>query len=263
MEIPVKRKEHIYHTVLISWMLRTREYMVAGHLQPWSSPISPARFQSQLPNMMTSSHENIFRVTGPLCGGFTGHRWIPHTKASDANIWCFSLICAWINGWVNNPEAVDLRRHRARYDVNVTETLKFFDLNLGNRKDRLIKPFGHEANLFLWTPSCWRWWTRLHVVACLCLSKKNGNGMQSIVSNLFKVEISQPLSLEIFGRNITLCMTVLSFRMKYIKNHSSRKTRVRLSYMGNIMDADNQATPEYTTSSSTIWSDPAGIFKPP
>ena len=31
----------------------------------------------------------------------------------------FSLICAWINGWVNNREAGDLRRHRARYDVIV------------------------------------------------------------------------------------------------------------------------------------------------
>ena len=29
----------------------------------------------------------------------------------------FSLICAWINGWVNNHEAGDLRRERADYDV--------------------------------------------------------------------------------------------------------------------------------------------------
>ena len=40
-------------------------------------------------NMMTSSNGNIFRVTGPLCGEFTGPRWIPHTKASDAELWCF------------------------------------------------------------------------------------------------------------------------------------------------------------------------------
>ena len=30
-----------------------------------------------------------------------------------------SLICAWINGWLNNREAGDLRRHRAHYDVTV------------------------------------------------------------------------------------------------------------------------------------------------
>ena len=33
-------------------------------------------------NMMTSSNGNIFRVTGPLCGEFTG----PRTKASDAEL---------------------------------------------------------------------------------------------------------------------------------------------------------------------------------
>ena len=39
--------------------------------------------------MMTSSNGNIFRVTGHLCGEFTGLRWIPRTKASDAELWCF------------------------------------------------------------------------------------------------------------------------------------------------------------------------------
>ena len=39
--------------------------------------------------MMTSSNGNIFRVTGPLCGEFTGLRWIPRTKCSDAELWCF------------------------------------------------------------------------------------------------------------------------------------------------------------------------------
>ena len=28
-----------------------------------------------------------------------------------------SLICVWINGWVNNREAGDLRRYRAHYDA--------------------------------------------------------------------------------------------------------------------------------------------------
>ena len=39
--------------------------------------------------MMTSSNGNIFRVTGHLCGEFIGHRWIPRTKVSDAELWCF------------------------------------------------------------------------------------------------------------------------------------------------------------------------------
>ena len=40
-------------------------------------------------HMMTSSNGNIFRVTGHLCGEFTGPRWIPRTKASEAELWCF------------------------------------------------------------------------------------------------------------------------------------------------------------------------------
>ena len=39
--------------------------------------------------MTTSSNGNIFRVTGCLWGEYTGHRWIPHTKTSDAELWYF------------------------------------------------------------------------------------------------------------------------------------------------------------------------------
>ena len=35
----------------------------------------------------------------------------------------FSLICVWINGWVNNGEAGDLRCYRAHYDVSVMNRL--------------------------------------------------------------------------------------------------------------------------------------------
>ena len=69
--------------------------------------------------MMTSSNGNIFRVTGPLCGEFTGHWWIPRTKASDTELWCFLWSAPWINSWVNNREAGDLRPHRTHYDVAV------------------------------------------------------------------------------------------------------------------------------------------------
>ena len=71
----------------------------------------------------TSSNGNIFRVTGPLCGEFTGHRWIPLTKASDVELWCFLWSAHWINGWVNNREAGDLRRHRAHCDAIVMVTM--------------------------------------------------------------------------------------------------------------------------------------------
>ena len=67
--------------------------------------------------MMTSSNGNIFRVTGYLCGEFTGHRWIPAQRPVARSFGVF--FCAWINSWVNNREAGDLRHHRAHYDVTV------------------------------------------------------------------------------------------------------------------------------------------------
>ena len=42
----------------------------------------------------------------------------PH-KSQKRGVLMNSLICAWINAWVNNREADDLGRHRAHYDVIV------------------------------------------------------------------------------------------------------------------------------------------------
>ena len=71
--------------------------------------------------MMTSSNVDLFRVTGHLCGEFTS----PHTGQWRGAL-VFSLICAWTNGWVNNRNADDLRRHRAHNDV-IVMTLYAYD----------------------------------------------------------------------------------------------------------------------------------------
>ena len=66
---------------------------------------------------MTSSIE-IFSAllafsagNSPVTGEFPAQRQVTRNSVS--------LICAWINGWVNNREAGDLRHHRAHYDVTV------------------------------------------------------------------------------------------------------------------------------------------------
>ena len=80
-----------------------------------------------------SSHDDVikwkhFPRYWPYVRGIHWPRWIPHTKAGDAELWCiydaglwclYTLICARINGWVNNREAGDLRRYRPHYDVVV------------------------------------------------------------------------------------------------------------------------------------------------
>ena len=46
--------------------------------------------RNQLANSWWRHQMEIFSAfTGPLCGEFTGHRWIPLTKARDAELWCF------------------------------------------------------------------------------------------------------------------------------------------------------------------------------
>ena len=49
---------------------------------------------------MTSLNGSIFRPNGLLCGEYTGHRWIAHTKANGAELWCFP--------WSASETAVEL-----------------------------------------------------------------------------------------------------------------------------------------------------------
>ena len=50
-------------------------------------------FMTMCACLMKSSKGNIFHVTGPLCRQCTGHWWIPFTKPSDAELWCFFDLC--------------------------------------------------------------------------------------------------------------------------------------------------------------------------
>ena len=54
----------------------------------------------------------------PLSGEFTGPGEFPTQRPVTRSFDGF-FICVWINGWVYNGEAGDLRRHRGHYDVNV------------------------------------------------------------------------------------------------------------------------------------------------
>ena len=48
------------------------------------------------------------------------HRWpVDSRHKGQWRALMFSWICTWTNGWANNRDAGDLRRHRAHYDVIV------------------------------------------------------------------------------------------------------------------------------------------------
>ena len=90
-----------------------------------------------------SKKTSKLRVIGLCAGNSPGTGEFPAQMASNAenvSIWWrhhvpsqrpvtrsfdVSLICALSNGWVSNREAVDLRRHRAHFDVIVMLTVKW------------------------------------------------------------------------------------------------------------------------------------------
>ena len=70
-------------------------------------------------NMMMTSNGNIFRVAGPFVSGIRQSPVdFPH-KGQWRGALKLSLICAWINDWVNNRDTGDLRRYRSPDDVTV------------------------------------------------------------------------------------------------------------------------------------------------
>ena len=81
-------------------------------------------------NFLEHNHDDVIKLKHfprywPFVPGI--HRWpvnSPH-KGQWREALMFSLINAWINDWVNNHEAGDLRRHRVHYDVIVMIRLIF------------------------------------------------------------------------------------------------------------------------------------------
>ena len=70
---------------------------------------------------MTSSNGK-FSALLAHCAGYSPVPVNSPHKGQWRGALMFSLICVWINGWVNNREAGDLRHHRAHYDVIVMYT---------------------------------------------------------------------------------------------------------------------------------------------
>ena len=77
--------------------------------------------------MSTRIHDDVIKWKhAPRYWSFVrGIHWSPVNsphKGQWRGALMFSLICVWINDWVNNREAGDLRRYRAHYDVIVRST---------------------------------------------------------------------------------------------------------------------------------------------
>ena len=89
------------------------------HYNFWH-PLTSEQVENML-FMMTSSNGNIFRVTGHLCEALTGPRWIPRTRASDAERWCFLWSAYAYNVWsLECSEINKLQKHWVEYQIKPT-----------------------------------------------------------------------------------------------------------------------------------------------
>ena len=92
-EGPVTRKIFPFDDIIMSLQSKTPTELRSLHgIMRVANVMAPNRGThppESTVSMMTSSNGNFFRVTGLLCGEFTDLRWIPRTKASDAELWCF------------------------------------------------------------------------------------------------------------------------------------------------------------------------------
>ena len=141
---------------------------------------------------MTSSNGNSFRVTGHFCVNS------PH-KGQWRGALMFSLICARINGWVNNPEAGDLRRHPTHCDVIVmiwlidslnkqlSERWKeiaqcSFDVTVITPMVMLISTINMSYRVVL-RPSCIIW-SSFPLIARKCITYKNILSLAMTLGNM-------------------------------------------------------------------------------
>ena len=141
--------------------------------------------------MMTSSNGNIFRVSGLLCGEFTGHRWIPHTKASDAELWCFlwyapEPTAAQTMGTSVIWDTIALSMTSLLWCILIWKIAVYMYLQLKPLEDEYIPQF--YRNLFtlrimsddvIWWVPCWP-----HELCCLgCFTEKIVVGVY-VIENL-------------------------------------------------------------------------------
>ena len=113
-EIGLRRiTEHLAHnqSILVQAMAWCRQETSHYMSQCWQRSLSPCG--------ITRLQCVIISALLALCAGNSPVPVKSPHKGQWRRALIFSLICAWINDWVNNHEAGDSRRHHGHHDVNV------------------------------------------------------------------------------------------------------------------------------------------------
>ena len=125
---PVKRKMFPFDDVIISWCLLYGQGLTKHHscrdiekliCMTWLHTHAVASmmvqwWRHQMDDVIKWKH---FPRYWPFVRGIHRSQVNSPHKGQWRGSLMFSLICTWINGWVNHREAGDLRRHRARQRI--------------------------------------------------------------------------------------------------------------------------------------------------
>ena len=121
-----------------------------------------------------------FSALPALCAGNSVPVNSPH-KGQWRGALMFSLICVWIDGWVNNREAGDLSRHRGHYDVNVMILLTYYIVHRQPAYTETNKPIKRWLNLLKYllhfdisNINCW-WRFQVRRIWITCENWKENN----------------------------------------------------------------------------------------
>ena len=133
-----------------------RVWGVFCKFQVWSPHLSLLSTVSKHDDVIKWKH---FPSNWPFVQGF-------HHKGQWRGALMFSLICVWINNWVNNREAGDLRCYRAHYDVIVMNWENYSQVRCTNY-------FWSLRSFWMFTGPIFQ--TKLHLLCTVLLS-----GFQSV-----------------------------------------------------------------------------------
>ena len=135
----------------------------------------------------------------------------------------FSLICVWINGWVNNREVGDLRRYRAHYDVIV---MLCMCNSQGRGKNRWVNKMFIDSISGL--PVISRTKGGLQLTEPLA-SKWSGNLNWN--TNILNWNTNIIIHENVCENMTILCNVLISFHLQF--NRSTYQVRCRMAYQGN------------------------------
>ena len=119
---------------IICWYLLVEETHLVGTRDIWSNINVTVRLYAQCrapkwgkgraDSREAHLHDDVikwkqFPRYWPFVGGIHRSPVNSPRKGQWRGALMLPLICVWMNGWVNNRQADDLRRHRAHYDVTL------------------------------------------------------------------------------------------------------------------------------------------------